>query len=144
MSQEIIAVLEYIGEKLGIAIDWTAENVMPQVMAILGRYRILVIVESCIWLIVALAATIVFVNIWKKCLAAHKMAEEHREGNFWWGYRSYSGRAEMEGAFGLIMATVFGGIPIIAAFISQTYNLLYWILVPELQFLELFKDIMAS
>ena len=27
MSQEIIAVLEYIGEKLGIAIDWTAENV---------------------------------------------------------------------------------------------------------------------
>lgn len=144
MSQEIIAVLEYIGEKLGIAIDWTAENVMPQVMAILGRYRILEIVESCIWLIVALAATIVFVSIWKKCLKAHKACEEHGESNFWWGYRSYSGRAEMEGTFGLIMATVFGGIPIVAAFISHTYNLLYWILVPELKFLELFKDIMAS
>ncbi len=45
MSQEIITVLEYIGEKLGIAIDWTAENVMPQVLAVLSRYRILEIVE---------------------------------------------------------------------------------------------------
>ena len=113
-------------------------------MAILGRYRILEIVESCIWLIIALAATIVFVGIWKKCLKAHETCEQHGESNFWWCYRSYSGRAKMEGTFGLIMATVFGGVPIIAAFISQTYNLLYWILVPELKFLELFKDIMAS
>lgn len=144
MSQEIINVLEYIGSKLGIAIDWTTENVMPQVMAILGRYRIFEIVKSCIWLIAVLAATVVFVSIWKKCLAAHKMAEEHGESNFWWNYRSYNGRAEMEGTFGLVMATMLGGIPIVATFVSQTYNLLYWILVPELKFLELFKDIMAS
>lgn len=31
MSEEIIKVLDYICEQLGIAIDWTAENVWPQV-----------------------------------------------------------------------------------------------------------------
>ena len=40
MSQEIINVLNYLGEQLGIAIGWTSENVWPQVMDILGRYRL--------------------------------------------------------------------------------------------------------
>lgn len=59
MSQEIINVLEYIGGKLGIALDWTSENIWPQVLDILGRYRILQIVISGIWLAVALIALVV-------------------------------------------------------------------------------------
>ena len=46
MSQEIINVLNYLGEQLGIAIDWTFENVWPQVMDILERYRLLEIVGN--------------------------------------------------------------------------------------------------
>lgn len=29
ISKEIIEVLDYIGSKVGITIDWTAENVIP-------------------------------------------------------------------------------------------------------------------
>ena len=35
MSEEIIKVLDYLGEQLGIVIDWSSENVWPQVMDIL-------------------------------------------------------------------------------------------------------------
>lgn len=45
MSQEIINVLNYLGEQLGIAIDWTSENIWPQVMDILGRYRLFEIIS---------------------------------------------------------------------------------------------------
>lgn len=143
MSQEIINVLNYIGEKLGIAVDWTAENIMPQVMAILGRYRILEIVKSCIWLIIALIGVVIIGTLWKKCIRAYSICSQSEENNFWWDYSQYNG-CSPDGAFGLIIFTIIGGIPILAVIFSQTSNLLNWILIPELKFLELFKSIMAS
>ena len=38
MSNEIIKVLEYLGEKFGIAIDWTQQNVLPYVQDLAGRF----------------------------------------------------------------------------------------------------------
>ena len=32
MNNKIIEVLDYLGEKIGLAIDWTAENIYPQVI----------------------------------------------------------------------------------------------------------------
>ena len=52
MSQEIINVLNYLGEQLGIAIDWSSENVWPQVMDILGRYRLFELATTGIWLVI--------------------------------------------------------------------------------------------
>lgn len=31
MSQQIIEVLKYFGDKLGVAIDWTTENIMSYI-----------------------------------------------------------------------------------------------------------------
>ena len=31
VSKEIIEVLDYIGEKIGVTIDWTSDNVIPYV-----------------------------------------------------------------------------------------------------------------
>ena len=58
MSQEIINVLNYLGEQLGIAIDWSSENVWPQVMDILGRYRLFELATTSIWLVIELAMLI--------------------------------------------------------------------------------------
>lgn len=38
VSQQIIEVLNYIGEKIGLAIDWTADNVLPQVTVLCEKY----------------------------------------------------------------------------------------------------------
>lgn len=38
MSEEIIKVLNDLGEKFGIAIDWTSQNVMPYLQDLASRY----------------------------------------------------------------------------------------------------------
>ena len=70
MSQEIINVLNYLGEQLGIAIDWSSENVWPQVMDILGRYRLLEIVSSCLWIVIQIAFIVYALVVLMKCFKA--------------------------------------------------------------------------
>lgn len=38
MSEEIIKVLDDLGERFGIAIDWTSQNVMPYLQDLASRY----------------------------------------------------------------------------------------------------------
>lgn len=38
MSEEIIKVLDALGSKIGVAIDWTAENVMPYTQELFERF----------------------------------------------------------------------------------------------------------
>ena len=142
MSQEIITVLEYIGEKLGIAIDWTSENIWPQVLDILGRYRILQIVISAIWVIVALIALIVFICIWVKIFKAYQTCVKDEQSNLWWNWYSYRGYADStDFVFTAVLFTVIAAILIIPTLIIESGEILKWALVPEIQFLELFKSI---
>ena len=38
VSSEIIEVLDYLGEKFGIAIDWTSNNVLPYLQALVDKF----------------------------------------------------------------------------------------------------------
>lgn len=142
MSQEIINVLEYIGEKLGIALDWSSENIWPQVLDILGRYRILQIVISSIWLAVALIALVVFICLWIKIFKAYLACNKDKQSNLWWDWSGYYGKADTTGF--VIAATVLSAIAfflIIPTLIIEPGEILNWVFIPEIQFLELFKSI---
>ena len=142
MSQEIITVLEYIGEKLGIAIDWTSENIWPQVMELLGRYRILQIVINAIWLAIALIALVIFIVIWIKIFKAYLACSKNKEDNLWWNWLNYSGRASSTGVvFTMAMISVIACLFIISTLICMPEAILEWLIVPEIRFLELFKSI---
>lgn len=142
MSQEIINVLEYIGGKLGIALDWTSENIWPQVMDLLGRYRILQIVINSIWLAVALIALVVFICLWIKIFKAYLACIKDKQSNLWWNWLSYHGDA---GSTGFVVAVTFlsfiAAVLIIPTLIIEPGEILKWVFVPEIQFLELFKSI---
>ena len=63
MSDEIIKILNDLGERLGIAIDWSSQNVMPYLQDLMDRYINLEIVSSVIWIVIsvlAIAGTLVF------------------------------------------------------------------------------------
>lgn len=63
MSNEIIKVLDDLSERLGIAIDWSSQNVMPYLQDLMDRYINLEIVSSVIWIVIsvlAIAGTLVF------------------------------------------------------------------------------------
>lgn len=138
MSQEIINVLNYLGEQLGIVIDWSSENVWPQVMDILGRYRLLEIISTCMWIFAEAAFIVISLIAIIKCVKASARIRKTKEDNFWW-YKGYS-TTWMSGAGAIItiLSVIFGSFFLIALPMDIT-KLLKWLIVPEIQYLEMLK-----
>jgi flagellar biosynthesis protein FlhB len=141
MSQEIINVLNYLGEQLGIAIDWSSENVWPQVIDILGRYRLFELITTSIWLLVEIIMLICALVIFKKMFNGFINLKKNNESNFWWqkgycsNYLTGFGTAIM--LIGICCA-VFG---IIGA-VVDIEEIFKWLIVPEIQYLEMLKGLM--
>lgn len=55
VSDEIIKVLDYLGGKMGVAIDWTSENVLPYISEIIEKFIKWEIETSIFWIILAAA-----------------------------------------------------------------------------------------
>ena len=65
VSDQIIEVLNYLGEKLGLTIDWTSENVLPYVQTLCSKYINWEIATSVVWLVVGIALIILAVISFK-------------------------------------------------------------------------------
>jgi hypothetical protein len=50
-SEELIKVLEYLGGKIGIAIDWTSANMLPYLQALCEKIVAYEIWTSCAWIV---------------------------------------------------------------------------------------------
>lgn len=138
MSDEIINVLNYICDKIGIVIDWTADNVYPQVMDILSRYRILMLINNAVCIVFAIIASIVLLCLWKKAIKARETASKEQTSNFWWHYYR-NGSVDINGVFGLIIASIFIGFIILLLFGLGFSSFFRWLLVPEIKYLEVLK-----
>ena len=140
MSQEIINVLNYIGEKIGIAIDWTADNVLPQVMDILGRYRTFQIVGFSMCLIIFVVLAFVFVRCAKPFISNYRSCSNNRDENLWFEYSSYWSEIKWKAPSYIYIICL--AIYLVFAVISTpiiTSELLKWIFVPELQYLDMLR-----
>ena len=58
MSDEIIKILDDLGRRFGIAIDWSSENVLPYIRDLMSRYVNYETMTSVVWIVVALIAII--------------------------------------------------------------------------------------
>lgn len=54
ISSEIINILEYLGNKFGIVIDWTSGNVLPYLEQLCEKFINYKIATSIIWMILAI------------------------------------------------------------------------------------------
>jgi Zn-dependent M28 family amino/carboxypeptidase len=138
MDNKVIEVLDYMGEKLGIAIDWTSENVMPQVTEFMGRYKVYAIVENGIHVITLMifAALIgVFLKIMFKGIAT----KDHN--NIW--YDMSWTTDGMIPVFITIILVVLAGFSIASA-VDHVFNIARWALIPEIQFFETFSEYLKS
>lgn len=52
MSDEIIKVLDNLGQKFGIAIDWTSQNVLPYLQDLMTRFISLQNTKAIIWIVI--------------------------------------------------------------------------------------------
>lgn len=58
MSDEIIKILDDLGQRFGIAIDWSSENVMPYLRDLISRFIKYEEMTSVVWIVVALVGII--------------------------------------------------------------------------------------
>ena len=69
-SEQIIEVLNYICEKVGLAIDWTmvfaSENVIPYIEQLCGKFITYEIATSVVWMVIAISFLLFAKWIFKK------------------------------------------------------------------------------
>lgn len=58
MSEEVIKILDYLGEKIGVTIDWTSNNVIPYVEKLCEKFIKWEISTSIAWLVIGVLAVI--------------------------------------------------------------------------------------
>lgn len=142
MSQEIINVLNYLGEQLGIVIDWSSENVWPQVMDILGRYRLMEIVHSCLWIVIQSAFIVYALVVFVKCFKASDKIRTTKQDNFWW-YSGYTSNWLSGAGAGLVITAIISGVTSLCMLPMEVGDLLKWLIIPEVKYLEMLKGLIA-
>lgn len=74
-SKELITVLDYLGTKFGVAIDWTSSNVLPYLKELMGKYISWEVATSTFWICFAGIVCIISILLiildrvyWDECL----------------------------------------------------------------------------
>ena len=81
ISSEIIEVLDYLGEKFGIAIDWTSNNVLPYLQTLVDKFIQWEISTSILW--IAIAAFVIAMIIILMNLKSFRKINEDTYGILW-------------------------------------------------------------
>ena len=79
VSEQIIEVLNYLGEKFGIAIDWTSENVIPYITTLCTKLISYEIWTSVAWM--AIMAVLSIICIILSITLRHKLKDSVERGD---------------------------------------------------------------
>lgn len=138
MSEEIIKVLDYITEKLGVAIDWSTENALPYVEEILGKYATYNIVKHSIWVAVGLLIMLVLFCLLKIPKKSKKTCIQAKKDTALYWYRPATGEAacDEDTMFAFIAGCGFLAVIGLCFIVFNAGDLIKWSIVPEIALLE--------
>lgn len=142
MSEEIIKVLDYITEKLGVAIDWTTENALPYVEEVIGKFVTYNIVQNGIGLAFGVAFIIISLICAKWCYNKYvECASNSDNDNQHWRHWGMRNQYIEPTGFGVTVIT-----SVIIAFILGiiftaigSSGVIKWSIIPEMALLEEIK-----
>lgn len=127
VSQQIIEVLEFLGEKFGIAIDWSSDTLLPVIKELCAKYISWEIMTSIIWIIICVLVVIGGIILLTK---SAKMCKEPYADDFAWSF----------GVVGGILMIVIGVIVIAA----QTFDIARCYCFPELQVYKYIESLIRT
>lgn len=139
-SDQIIEVFDYLGEKLGISIDWTSENILPYIQTLCGKYINWEIATSIVWLIVGIVFIILSVICFKYFIKYAKQYEQYKEDRD--KYEKYYDSNDYAGSFLII----FFCLLVIGICVSgcQIFDIIKCIYLPELQIYEYINTLISE
>lgn len=118
MSEEIIKVLDNLGQKFGIAIDWTSQNVLPYLQDLMTRFISLQNTKAIIWIVILSILILLTVTV---MIIGIKSAREDED------YEEFESRVGLEIIFIIILC-----IPLLC----NIFGLMQNIYTPELTIID--------
>lgn len=144
MNNKIIEVLDYLGEKIGLAIDWSANNVYPQVMEFLARYRTYEIVTDAIFIVLSLAFVFFYIRFIVKGLYPDYILckTEKKDTKFFeWFGAGYSCDMSITAIVILVVGGIISAV-LIGGAVYDIADIARWIFIPEAQFYHMIAGLM--
>lgn len=136
MNATIIEVIDHLAAKIGLAIDWAADNVYPQVLDAMARYRVYEMVINALGALLCIGYLFcVALTIKRRVIPAYKLCAETGEDNFWWE-ECYGVSPNFSGLITMSFAGIAALVALIGCLRCAT-DLMRWIITPEMQFYKL-------
>lgn len=144
-SNQVIEILNEICNKLGIAVDWTSENILPQVKIVcekLVKYFIIQRSIMCsfgfLFACVGIAYGIFLLKQFLQCRTTKK-------DNYLFEYNTYSGSAvSLSYTWGINVIAFVIGLTGIILFGIGLSELIKWLTVPEIAIIEYLRDMIKG
>lgn len=128
MSEEIIKVLEAICDKLGIAVDWTSENVVPYIQELVVRYARYILIMNIILIVTFAIFCCVGVKIFMRLFKEYY----NKESPLYLSDALFLGGTISGVIFAVIV--IVSGVSIIAGIVPQ---IIESIVLPEVLFVNM-------
>ena len=126
MSEEITKILNDLGERFGIAIDWTSQNILPYLQDLMSRFISLRNTQAIIWIIISLifilTTTIIIIKMIKKLKKLDKNSY------------SYDDKVFAYILIWMILGTIILGF--LTALLCNIFGLIQNIYTPEITIIE--------
>ena len=134
MSDEIIKILDDLGERFGVVIDWSSKKVMPYLEDLASRFTSYEVLTSIMWIVIAVIVIIgCSIGIPKVIKYANRKIEKALYYSVW-----SEGKPFLVGILILLI-----GIAIIII-ITQIIDIITCYTIPEKMILEYLNNIACS
>lgn len=131
VADQIIQVIEYLGQKLGIAIDWSTENILPLAQTLMERIARWCVAQNVFYTVLSFVGLVVGIIIF--LISARKLPQ-----------------LDIDDECGEILCTVgvilFGAMSIagVIGLCVNTYHLVQAICFPELAVFEYIQSFISN
>ncbi len=138
MDEELCNIIDKIAEKIGVAIDWSSENVMPYIQDIMQRYRTMNIVNNIIVMTVCAIIITICVIVAVKIIKGIINGSQNMVSSIW-----FDADFDMVSIFSIVTCTIIAFSFVISGIVlcGATGELMGWLYVPEVKFLEVLKGL---
>ena len=126
-NNQLVELLKELANQMGIAVDWTSQNIRPYIIDIMGRLARYEIFTSVIWILFFVIVILVALKLLKMSYKNLKDEENWTWDEEWFGYS----------------AIVLGGVILFASFciIILCHDIGEAIYTPELLLIEKLKSL---
>lgn len=137
LSTELITIFDNLGERFGVAIDWTSENVVPYLQNLFDRFICYEMIENIVFIFLWLLVFVIGAIYAKKFYQGYELAKETKKSNFFIEVEYYGSTPQIFATLLGVTIAIFALIGLILIWYN-IFTVIKLLTAPELYLLEYF------